>query len=219
MSQVMERVRSETADLHKRAETSEFQQRMVGGRLSRDDYVAWLGQMYCIHVALEAPLRLRAADSRFAAVTEEQYQEPYLVADLATFDVDPATIEPLPATRALCDRIARDAESDPLRLLGFHYVLEGSNNGNRFIVRGLRPALGLTPGHGDRYLDPYGESQGERWRKFKEDMTAVGFSEPEIETLVAAARDLFSAIGDLSLELAEATVPSGAPAASPRPTS
>jgi heme oxygenase len=175
----------------------------VAGRLTREDYIAWLGQMLHVHAALEAPLRpLCAADPRFAPVTVEQFKEPYLVADLATLGVDLATIRPLPAVVRLGERIARDAGTEPLRLLGYHYVLEGSNNGNRFLARRLRPALGLEPGAGDRYLDPYGEAQTERWRRFKADMTGVEYTDAEIDLLVAAARDMFAAIRDLSRELA-----------------
>jgi len=202
LNQVMERLKADTAGLHREAEGAEFQQKMAAGRLTRDDYISWLGQMLHLHAALEQPLRrLRATDPRFAPITAEQFQEPYLVEDLATFGVDPATIHPRPAVTRLVARIALEAESEPLRLLGYHYVLEGSNNGNRFVARRLRPALGLEPGVGDRYLDPYGEAQVERWRQFKEDMTGVGFTDAEVDLLVAAARDMFVAIRDLSREL------------------
>jgi heme oxygenase len=198
----MERLKADTADLHREAEGAEFQQRMVAGLLSREDYISWLGQMLHVHTGLEAQLRrLCATDPRFAPITPEQFQEPYLVEDLTTFGVDPATIHARPAVARLLERIAREAESEPLRLLGYHYVLEGSNNGNRFVARRLRPALGLEPGAGDRYLDPYGEAQVERWRQFKDDMTGVGFTDAEIDLLVAAARDMFAAIRDLSGEL------------------
>lgn len=216
MTQVMERLKTETADLHHAAERAEFQQRMVGGRLTRQEYVGWLGQMYLVHRALEAPLRrLWGDDPRFAALTAEQYQEPYLVADLETLGADPAAVVPLPATRALCERIELDAGHAPLRLLGYHYVLEGSNNGNRFIVRSLRPALGLTPGSGDRYLDPYGEAQVEIWRGFKEAMAAVAFTAAEEDALVAAARDMFAAITRLSEELAPAVGVEPSPRSTP----
>lgn len=215
MSDVMERLKAETADLHRSAESAEFQRRMAGGRLTREEYVAWLRQMLHVHRALEGPLRERqAGDPRFAAITPEQFQVPYLEADLTALDAESGD-GALPATRSLCERIAADAVSAPLRLLGYHYVLEGSNNGNRFIARRLRPALGLTPGVGDRYLDPYGEAQPERWRRFKDEMASLPFDPDDVDVLVAAARDLFAVIGDISESLAAAPVP----AASSRSTS
>ena len=139
---VMERLRAETADLHSSAEGKDFQRRMVKGELTRDDYARWLGQMLLVHRALEAPLRALMGSPAFAALREEQLQEPYLLEDLDALGQDPAAVTPLPATAALVASIERAATETPLALLGYHYVLEGSNNGNRYIVRQLAPALG-----------------------------------------------------------------------------
>ena len=194
---VMERLRAETADLHSSAEGKDFQRRMVKGELTRDDYARWLGQMLLVHRALEAPLRALMGSPAFAALREEQLQEPYLLEDLDALGQDPAAMTPLPATAALVASIERAAAETPLALLGYHYVLEGSNNGNRYIVRQLAPALGLN-GHGQRYLDPYGAEQPAKWAQFKRDMDAVGFAPADADVLVAAAREMFSGIGAIS---------------------
>ena len=154
---VMQRLRESTRDLHDAAEHHDFQRAFAQGSLPRDRYVGYLGQMYLVHKALEQRLRSAAETSEAirAVVDERQYQVPYLVEDLEFFDVDPDSIEPLPATQRLIDEIEQMA-SEPASLLGLHYVLEGSNNGSRFIARGLMPAYGMAPGPGLRYLDPYG---------------------------------------------------------------
>jgi heme oxygenase len=201
-SRVMERLRTETRDLHTSAEGKAFQRRMASGDLTRNDYLRWLGQMLHVHRALEAPLRQRwSTDPAFAPLREEQFQEPYLLEDLGHLNSDPAAHGALPATAALVSEIQQAAHDAPLTLLGFHYVLEGSNNGNRFIVRRLIPALGLADGRGHRYLDPYGDSQPLVWSRFKQDMDAVGFDEAQADVLVAAARRMFEAIGEISDEL------------------
>ncbi len=205
MSEVMQRLKQGTSDLHQAAEQSPFQQRMVEGRLSLDEYGAWLGQMYLAHEALEQPLAAFAeSDRRFAAVQPHQFQLPHLIADLDTLGLDADGIKALPATATLCSRIARNVEDDPLRLLGYHYVLEGSNNGNRFISRRLLPALGLSGDNGGRYLDPYGEEQRELWQAFRADMDEIQFSDDEIDSLVGAARSMFRAITDISNQLPSA---------------
>ena len=204
MPDVMERLRTETRDLHDRAERQEFQRRMVSGGLTRDDYVAWLGQMLEIHRALEGALAAHiGVDPRFSAVTHRQLQVPYLLDDLAALGADVENLRPLPATRSFIARIEADAESEPLRLLGYHYVLEGSNNGNRFIARALLPSLGLDRDSGGRYLDPYGAEQPAVWKAFKAEMSRTGFSADEMDRLVAAARVMFDAIADVSSELAD----------------
>jgi heme oxygenase len=202
---VMERLRAETADLHGSAEGKDFQRRMVRGELNREEYGRWLGQMLLVHRALEAPLRaLMQRDPAFAAVREEQLQEPYLLEDLNALGVDPAAVEPLAPTSALVQTIERQAGESPLSLLGHHYVLEGSNNGNRYIARQLVPALGLQE-RGHRYLDPYGAEQPAKWAQFKRDMDAAGFSSADADQLVEAARGMFTAIGEISDAVGSAT--------------
>lgn len=202
MNDVMERLRTETRDLHESAESHDFQRRLAGGAVSRGEYGQWLGQMLLIHRALEDRLEpCIDSDERFAAVKRGQFQVPHLLADLDALELDASSLKRLDATSDLVARIEADAEAEPLRLLGYHYVLEGSNNGNRFISRALLPSLGLERDRGGRYLDPYGSEQPAVWKRFKADMSEVGFSSDEKDLLVDAARTMFESIGDLSAEL------------------
>ncbi|MDH3525580.1 MAG: biliverdin-producing heme oxygenase [Acidobacteriota bacterium] len=204
MTDVMDQLRNGTRDLHVAAERQELQQRLAAGSLGRGDYVAWLEQMLLVHRALEGALAERMdADPRFAAVTRRQLQVPYLLEDLAALGADPATIEAVPAVAAFASAAAAAARDEPLRLLGFHYVLEGSNNGNRFIVRALAPRLGLKAESGARYLDPYGPEQPALWQAFKSEMSRVPFTAGELALLVEAAREMFATIASLSAELGE----------------
>jgi heme oxygenase len=199
---VMERLKLGTKDMHDAAEGRPFQRRMLKGTITRDEYADWLGQMLLVHGALERHLLGRLlGDPQFAAVREEQFQEPNLIADLAALGCDAQAMVPLPATIALIADIERAAADAPLALLGYHYVLEGSKNGNRFIARQLVPALGLIPRRADRYLDPFAEAQPAKWAAFKADMSAVGFDGAQIDLLVAAARRMFEAISEISDQL------------------
>lgn len=203
MGDIMARLRDETADLHQQAETREFQQRMFRGALTRPEYLAWLGQMWLVHRALEAALAERlGADPRFAAVHPEQFKAERLAADRA--ELGGGDPEPLPAAAELVARVAAAAREEPLRLLGYHYVLEGSTNGNRILARRLLPALGLEPAIAGRYLDPYGDRQRETWARFKAAMQEIELTVAETDLVIDAARELFAAISDLSAELAGA---------------
>ncbi len=209
---IMGRLKFETAELHAAAETHEFQKRLVQGALDQRDYVRWLGQMLLVHQALEARLRELCAQHAGAAalVREEQFQVPYLREDLAHFGAEACAVAPLPATTRLIGKIESLWRSNPVAILGHHYVLEGSNNGNRFIARALMKGLGLAPGAGLRYLDPYGEAQRAKWMQFREDMNAIGFNADERNAIVDAAKDMFRAIGEISTDLVSA--PASAPA-------
>jgi len=203
METLSARLKSGTWDLHQKAESQPFQKSLVKGEVSRAGYAAWLGQMLLVHRVLESRLReLAERDGRVASVvTSEQHQEPYLVADLAALGADAAGAAALPATADLIRTIEEAAEREPIRLLGFHYVLEGSNNGNAFIARAIRSALGLEPGAGDRYLDPYGPRQREVWSAFKTQIDAQGFEDAEQRAMVEAARDMFEGVSAMSVDM------------------
>jgi heme oxygenase len=206
------RLKHETAELHKEAEHSPFQRALVKGELPLSLYVLHLEQLLLVHRGLEGRLRRLCADRPEVAriVRDYQFQEAYILEDLAHYGrtgEQIAAIEPIPAVAALLDEIESASRTRPLVLLGMHYVLEGSNNGGRFIAKAVRKAYALTPGGGDRYLDPYGESQTEHWQAFKADLDDAGHAPDEVEDLLEGARRMFEGIkqvGDGVLERGEA---------------
>jgi len=217
---ITQRLKEDTRELHTRAEKGSFQRALLRGGLSRDAYLAMLGQLWLVHSALESELREFADKVPAIArvVRPEQHQQGYLEEDLAHFGVDAAGITPTSGTRAFVQMVER-ATSEPIRLLGIHYVLEGSNNGNRFIARAVGSALGVASGDpGTRYLDPYGEAQREKWKQFKADLEACNLTETEMRAMVDAAEDTFRAMIHLYEDLAETLDPdvvtraTGAPA-------
>jgi heme oxygenase len=198
----MARLKAETADLHRDAETSRFQRALVQGALPAAAYAAWLGQMLLIHEALEAALDA-STDPLVAALNRPEYDRAGdLRADVADTAAGAAhqAATPLAATRELVGRIHGASALD---LLGMRYVLEGSNNGNRYIARAVRKALPEAP---TRYLDPYGEDQPARWAEFKRDWDAADLGPEAQNRLVSAARGMFESIRDLSGQLADATM-------------
>jgi len=199
----MQQLRDSTREEHHRAEHHEFQQALVKGELARDRYEAWLGQMYLIHGSLEKALRAATDHSEAIqnVIHDYQYQVPYLLEDFEFFGIDSSGIEPLPATQRFAS-LVEQGKDDPLLLLGLHYVLEGSNNGGRFIARHVAKAYDLAPGPGLRYLDPYGDQQREHWMAFKNDMGAVDFTDAETVRLVDAAKQMYRTVAELSEDLA-----------------
>jgi len=207
---VMERLRDSTTDHHTAAEQHPFQKSLAMGTLPREQYVANLGQLLHVHRALESALRaaalagatdpaVKAAITR--VVKDYQHQEAYLIADLKFFGVDPATVAPLAATAKFVSHVQSLAARAPIALLGMQYVLEGSNNGSKFLSKIVLRAYGLEPGDGTRYMDPYGARQREYWAAFKADMNAETFTAAQIEQMVEAARWTFEAIEKIGGEI------------------
>jgi len=220
-SSIMLRLKESTQSLHDATEDGTFNQELVKGNLPRDRYVEMLAQLFLIHRALEGHLRRHAASvPAFGSVLRDyQYQEPYLLADLVFFGRDTGTIETLPATKRLVNRIDEIAAREPAGLLGMHYVFEGSNNGSKFISKAVRRAYQLANGDGTRYLDPYGDHQRGYWQRFKDDMNAVEFTPAQRDAIVQTAGETFEGVmklhGELHQSSAKAAAPS-APAGAPK---
>lgn len=201
---IMLRLKEYTQSLHDATEDGAFNQELVKGHLPRERYVEMLGQLWLIHHALEKQLREHARSNAAlkAVLRDYQFQEPYLLADLAFFGRAPETIKALTATARLVERIIELSNREPAGLLGMHYVFEGSNNGSKFIAKAVRRAYALD-GEGTRYLDPYGENQRAYWQQFKDDMNAVVFTEPQTDAILHAASAAFEGVMQLHKELQE----------------
>jgi len=200
---IMDQLKERTAEHHRRAEQQPLQQALVKGTVTRGQYAAWLGQMLLVHTELEKQIQsLTARERRLAVASAEQFGHPRLAADLRVLGLDPAEVKPSGATSHVCGQIRSATAADPVTLLGFHYVLEGSKNGNRYIAMALRRGLGLTAGTGDTYLDPYGEAQRAKWQAFRVAMGAEQFTDQEIEAVIAAAGQMFDGVSAICSEIA-----------------
>lgn len=202
-----ERLKAETRDEHRRAETHPLMAAMVSGRIDRAMYARYLGQMRHVHATLDAALRAGAQKhGALAVVVHEQYlHEPAIRADLATLGEHADGHPPLAATGLFCGRISALAEDDAVALLGTFYVLEGSTNGGRFIAPAVRKALDLPatggPGSGTEYFEPHGERQRERWSYFKAALDILTLPASECDLIVAVAVDAFRGVHDIFEDL------------------
>ncbi len=185
-----------TRELHDLAEHGPFNKNLIMGRLPLSAYVDSLGQTYLIHRALEAQIRRNrnAVPALDLIVRDYQYQEPYLLEDLAYFGRDVEAITPLAPTVGFIQYINDVADSRPAALLGIHYVFEGSNNGSKYIANALRRSYQLEGVSGLKYFDPYGDEQRRYWETFKEDMGKAEISLEDRAAIVNAACETFKAV-------------------------
>lgn len=200
---VMGLLKASTEEQHRDAERRTLQRDLVRGRLPVEDYALWLGQMLLLHEALwqgtrEGRGRVSALSD---VVRDDGLHVSNLRRDLATLERDPDAVEPLPATSRALAEIGRVAGSDPVALLGYNYVLEGSMNGNRFIARALREG---PAGVAVAYLDPYGDAQRATWEAYRARMNALELGDAETARVVEAARAMFTIVAEMSDEVTRA---------------
>jgi heme oxygenase len=198
---------AKTRDLHEVVEHHPFQQALLKGNLPQERYVAFLGEMYAIHTTLDAALGTHGETTEVLrrVLADYRSQKPFLKADLAFFGQKPGSLiertKPAgmkPATEGFTQRLERTSDANPISLVGFLYVLEGSRNGGRVIARSVRNAYRLSDGQGTAFLDPYGENQRERWQRFKGSLDNLVLSETDRAAVVEGAREAFLGMNELS---------------------
>ncbi|MBX3394274.1 MAG: biliverdin-producing heme oxygenase [Phycisphaerae bacterium] len=200
---VMQHLKRSTQSLHDETEAAAFNKLLVTGRIPLPAYIDLLGQLLLIHQSFESLIRAQMSSSvpLREVIRDYQFQVGYLLEDLAYFGREIDSIVPRPTTTASIAGLERIAAAGPIALLGIHYVFEGSNNGSRFIARSLRRTYQLDGTNGTRYFDPYGDRQPEYWAAFKADMAKIDFTAADLNLLVEAAREGFSAVKALHASL------------------
>lgn len=195
-----------TGEAHKSAESREMQRRLVRGALDEPRLAAYLARLHRLHTDLERRFDLHPEIAGTIGWPDDFRHSARLERDVAELGGD--LLEPSPATdRALAEIDAAIAQ-EPASLLGFFYVLEGSMNGNRFIVRALRE----TPAAARcrfAYFDPYEATQPDRWASFRAALDGAELTPGQVQAIVDAALHQFAAIAKISDEVM-ASEPAGA---------
>jgi len=203
----MTALKEATHDQHTRAERHDIQSALVRGELPVESYCQYLIQLRYVHGVLESSLAATAKSNDKVAkvVRESQFRLPAIDEDLAYFNATETDAPMTDATAVLCAKIEDAAANTSTGLLGFHYVLEGSTNGGRFIARAILGVYQCEPGGpGTKYLDPYGENHQAEWGRFREDMESLDLTGEETEQVIDAAGDLFDGITAIMDSLAAA---------------
>jgi len=202
---IMARLKEATAEQHRHAESRPMQQAMARGELAHPVFTDYLGQLWLVHRSLETALDGATGSSpAVGAVYRPAHRHaPELIADLTHHGAMIDGIAPLTETQQLLDSIERRSLDRPVALLGLLYVLEGSMNGNRYIVRALAKTYGPE---GLRYFDPYGDRQRDVWAQFRADMDELVLADSERDAIVVAAGEMFDGLSAISEALSEAAV-------------
>lgn len=189
----MQQLHSQTQDLHQRAHALPFFQELLQGRLSLISYVAQLRALAVIHGVLERQMLTCDHPAVQAVLPGYMPKLPLLQRDLAQFshldfkDILPAVTAALSSANwiLLC------RETDPVSLLGYLYVLEGSTLGGKVLQPHVSRTLNLASLPGTEFLNSYGSAVGANWEQFTLRMNAAVPDAAIQERLVQAARQAF----------------------------
>lgn len=189
-------LRAATADAHRQAERRPLQLHLVRGTLPRPVLVAYLAQLEAMHEALESAIASSPVLAGWLDWSERYEHSRRLAADITAL-TDGEVPGFTGVTRRIVDQIEHAEECCPHTLLGMFYVLEGSMNGNRFIVRALRQGP-LAETCSFTYFDPYGEEQSSVWASFRAKLDSVECTEADTAHVVDGALQMFGAIAEIA---------------------
>ena len=171
--------------------------------ISREEYTATLAQLGQVHAALEADL----TTTGMPLYQPNMARAMLIACDLAALGYD-GDIEPTEATARLIDRFAEWAATEPTKLLGALFVLEGTRTASVAFLRSLARTLDveLRPDAGiDYHLDGLAARPYE-WGRFKADLASLELTETEKDGICDAAVETMTSLVEVYASRAESSV-------------
>ncbi len=211
-----QRLRLETRDLHLLSERSGVMAELLDGRLTRGGYLALLRNLHAIYVALEAGLARHPDEPALVALAAAPlHRASALAADLVALGgTDGGPDVPLAAsTQAYARRLQALADSDPLLLAAHAYVrylgdLHGGQALKRLVERSLLAEGGAQHRGATQFYDFGSPAQVLVLREgFRAGLARIEVSAAAANRLVAEARRAFELHIALFNELAAAAQP------------
>ena len=190
-------LKESTSEAHRIAESKPFQRETLRGDIDLYLLKTYFVQLHTLHLTLENHFDEYPEVGKLIDWSNSFHHSKNLTNDIQSLCSQEDENQILDRTNQLVDVINQSVNTDPLTLVGFFYVLEGSMNGNRYIVRAVR---GKNSGCGCSfdYFDPYGENQPEEWSKFKGNLEAIELDTNQESCVVNAALEMFNGIGLIS---------------------
>lgn len=190
---LMGEIKARCAEAHARTQEAPFFRALLQGRLPLESYVGQLRALFVVHGVLEKSLA-ESPEPRVRRVFQDSMRKiPSLQQDLRYFE--PRGVadlkEAAAAAIAIDTRVRLRSLEDPLSLLGYLYVLEGSTLGARILKPHLASTFSLTDDGGLAYVTSYGGEVEVRFAEFKARMNALETSSEERLRIGEAATELF----------------------------
>lgn len=196
---IMARLKAETKACHSKLESLPYFKALIEHRLPLECYVNQLRALSVLHGVFENEISA-SSDERVSSVWgKEMRKRPLLEEDLAFFK--PRVIAdagaPIEAAHDMTGKIRLRAIEQPMSLLGYLYVLEGSTLGNSMHRPDVSATFHLDEWNGCRYYSSYQDQVAARWERFSKNMNDA-LSDPSLyNSVIEAAHEAFSGLETL----------------------
>lgn len=190
-------LKAETAAYHTKLESLPFFGELIARRLPLECYVNQLRALSVIHSVLEEQIAAASANEQIAHVWEDGLRKlPLLMRDLQFFEprVSSDNTPTLEVALSIAEKIRLRSIEQPLSLLGYLYVMEGSTLGNHMHQPDIAKNYHLDGLDGSRYYSSYKDKVPVRWQQFADNMNEV-LDDPALHgPIVEAAHETFTGL-------------------------
>lgn len=196
---IMDWLRRETQEQHTRVEALPFFRVLAARELPLASYGGLLHALATVYAVFEQEL-MQAQHPRLVAVWDGALGKlPLIQRDLAALQLHRLPEMPAAELQAhlLAQHIRQRAHNEPVSLLGYLYVLDGSTLGGMVVQAQVARAFGLRRSTGLAYLSSYGTATKAHWTTFSQRMNTALTDMAEQHRVVTAANEAFTGIAHL----------------------
>ena len=193
---IVTRLKEETKDFHSRIEALPYFNALIDHKLPLECYVNQLRALAVIHGVLESEIGT-SEDHQVSAIWEDGLKKlPLLEEDLRFFEsrVVPDASTAIDAALAMTGDIRLRRIENPVSLLGYLYVFEGSTLGNRMHKPDIVASYQLNDLDGCRYYSSYQDRVQSHWNRFSDNMNRTLEDSSLYDPIVDSAREAFSGL-------------------------
>lgn len=199
----MDQLRAIIQPVHRAMDQLPYCQALLAGDLPMGCYLDFLRAQAIMLGALEHEMA-QSDDGDIQGLFHSAHLKlPWILEDLHQLGADSKSHGPkvLELAHGIAANIRRQAQHEPLGLLGIFYVFEGSSNGGMLLEKRIREQHGLTPERGCRYLKGYGDQTRERWMTTVNRLEAIISERMASKAVQDSALALFRDLELLYLEI------------------
>lgn len=189
-------LRAETAASHSKLESLPYFAELIAHRLPLECYVNQLRALSIIHSVLEERIAA-SVNEQILGVWEDGLRKlSLLMDDLHFFEprIYTDNTPSIEAAMSMTDKILSRSVEQPLSLLGYLYVMEGSTLGNHMHQPDIAKTYHLDKLEGSRYYSSYKDKVKTRWQQFAGKMNNILDTQALQDPVVDAAHETFAGL-------------------------
>ena len=168
LAPIVSRLKEETVDSHSRIEALPYFQALVEHKLPLECYVNQLKALAIIHGVLESEIA-SAEDNRVADIWDDGLKKLTLLEEDLKFFAPRVASDistSIDAAHVMTGKIRLRRIENPVTLLGYLYVFEGSTLGNSMHKPDIIATYQLDDLDGCRYYSSYQDQVSSHWHRF-----------------------------------------------------